>query len=81
MVDTNEGNLVWVDLEMTGLDVANDHIIEMACIITDKHLKVIAEGEDLVINQSDHIMDTMNEWCIEHHGKSGKLALFSIYIT
>lgn len=71
-----DGNLVWVDLEMTGLNVNTEHIIEMACIITDKHLNIIAEGEDVVIHQPDQIMDNMNEWCVKHHGESGILNSF-----
>ena len=71
-----DGNLVWVDLEMTGLNVNTEHIIEMACIITDKHLNIIAEGEDVVIHQPDQIMDNMNEWCVKHHGESGILNAF-----
>eukprot|EP00276_Gloeochaete_wittrockiana_P008181 CAMPEP_0184651442 /NCGR_PEP_ID=MMETSP0308-20130426/9050_1 /TAXON_ID=38269 /ORGANISM="Gloeochaete witrockiana, Strain SAG 46.84" /LENGTH=206 /DNA_ID=CAMNT_0027085659 /DNA_START=139 /DNA_END=759 /DNA_ORIENTATION=- len=63
--------MVWVDLEMTGLDLAKDHIIEMACIVTDGELNIVAEGPDIVIHQSDEIMANMNAWCIEHHGASG----------
>ena len=64
-------HIVWVDLEMTGLDINTCHIIEMACIITDKDLNVIAESEDIIIHQPDDIMDNMNEWCTQHHGESG----------
>lgn len=67
----DDGNIVWVDLEMTGLDINNDHIIEMACLITDKDLNVIAEGPDLVIKQSDELLDGMNDWCKKTHGESG----------
>merc|ERR1712038_297529 len=63
--------LVWVDLEMTGLDISKDHIIEMACLVTDGQLNMIAEGPNLIIHQPDHIMDSMGEWCKEHHGESG----------
>ncbi|KAL4228267.1 Oligoribonuclease [Mactra antiquata] len=56
---------------MTGLDTNTNHIIEMACLVTDSELNVIAESEDLVINQSEEILDGMNDWCKEHHGKSG----------
>ncbi|CAI9591758.1 unnamed protein product [Staurois parvus] len=66
-----EQRLVWVDLEMTGLDITKDQIIEMACIITDSELNVLAEGPNLIIKQSDEILDGMSEWCKEHHGKSG----------
>ncbi|XP_076017409.1 small fragment nuclease [Genypterus blacodes] len=63
--------MVWVDLEMTGLDIEKDEIIEMACIITDSELNVLAEGPNLIINQSDELLDGMSDWCKEHHGKSG----------
>ncbi|XP_040181407.1 oligoribonuclease, mitochondrial [Rana temporaria] len=66
-----EQRLVWVDLEMTGLDIKNDQIIEMACIITDSELNILAEGPNLIIKQPDELLDGMSEWCIEHHGKSG----------
>lgn len=72
-------NLIWVDLEMTGLDIHTDHIIEMACIITDQDLNIIEEGPDIVIHQPDDIMDGMNKWCVDHHGKSGPDACFSIF--
>lgn len=63
--------IVWVDLEMTGLDLDRDHILEMACIVTDGNLNVIEEGPDIVIHQPKEILDNMNEWCVEQHGKSG----------
>ncbi|XP_062342039.1 small fragment nuclease isoform X1 [Osmerus eperlanus] len=63
--------MVWVDLEMTGLDIERDQIIEMACIITDSDLKILAEGPNLIINQSSELLDRMSDWCKEHHGQSG----------
>ncbi|XP_053223096.1 oligoribonuclease, mitochondrial isoform X2 [Podarcis raffonei] len=63
--------MVWVDLEMTGLDIERDQIIEMACLITDSDLNILAEGPNLIINQPDELLDSMSEWCKEHHGKSG----------
>uniref|UniRef100_H3CT44 Oligoribonuclease, mitochondrial n=1 Tax=Tetraodon nigroviridis TaxID=99883 RepID=H3CT44_TETNG len=63
--------MVWVDLEMTGLDIEKDQIIEMACLITDSDLNILAEGPNLIINQPDELLDGMSEWCKEHHGKSG----------
>ncbi|AWP00547.1 Oligoribonuclease mitochondrial isoform 3 [Scophthalmus maximus] len=63
--------MVWVDLEMTGLNIEEDQIIEMACIITDSDLNILAEGPNLIINQPDELLDGMSEWCKEHHGKSG----------
>ncbi|XP_020776329.2 small fragment nuclease [Boleophthalmus pectinirostris] len=66
--------MVWVDLEMTGLDIEKDQIIEMACIITDSDLNVVAEGPNLIIKQPDELLDGMSDWCKEHHGKSGLTA-------
>ncbi|KAM9728008.1 small fragment nuclease [Menidia menidia] len=63
--------MVWVDLEMTGLDIEKDQIIEMACIITDSDLNILAEGPNLIIKQPDELLDGMSDWCKEHHGKSG----------
>lgn len=67
----NSENLVWMDLEMTGLEPEEDVIIEIATIITDGQLNIIAEGPNLIINQPDHIMDNMNDWCKKYHGESG----------
>ncbi|XP_072013336.1 oligoribonuclease, mitochondrial-like isoform X2 [Amphiura filiformis] len=63
--------LVWVDLEMTGLDVNKDHILEMACLITDGDLNLIAEGPNIIVHQSDEVLSNMNDWCVQHHGQSG----------
>ncbi|OCT72341.1 hypothetical protein XELAEV_18035316mg [Xenopus laevis] len=63
--------MVWVDLEMTGLDIEKDEIIEMACLITDSNLDILAEGPNLIIKQPDELLDGMSDWCKEHHGKSG----------
>jgi len=56
---------------MSGLDLSKDHLLEIAVIVTDKDLNVLAEGPNLVIHQSDEVLDSMNEWCVEHHGESG----------
>jgi len=68
---TNKNNLVWIDLEMTGLEPDTDKIIEIATIVTDSDLNILEEGPQLVIHQSKAVMDNMNEWCIDHHGQSG----------
>jgi len=67
----NAKNLIWIDLEMTGLDTQNDVIIEIATIVTDSELNELAEGPMLAIHQSDEIMGGMDEWNTSQHGKSG----------
>lgn len=67
-------NLVWIDLEMTGLDPEKETIIEIATVVTDKNLNVLAKGPNLVIHQDRVIMDGMDEWCTQHHGESGLTA-------
>lgn len=67
--------LVWMDLEMTGLDYHHDLILEIATIITDIDLNIIATGPNLVVHQPDEALDRMDPWCIETHTKSGLLAL------
>lgn len=64
-------NLIWIDLEMTGLNTVTDRIIEIATIVTDKDLNVIAEGPNIAIHQSSETMDAMDDWCTHQHGKSG----------
>ncbi|MBA5249788.1 MAG: oligoribonuclease [Gammaproteobacteria bacterium] len=66
-----ETNLIWIDLEMTGLLPERDVIIEIATIVTDKDLNVLAEGPALAIHQSDEILNAMDEWNTEHHNNSG----------
>ncbi len=66
-----EGRLVWMDLEMTGLDPEKDRILEIATLITDDELNLVAEGPDLVVHQPDDLLDGMDEWNTEHHGSSG----------
>jgi oligoribonuclease len=63
--------LVWLDMEMTGLDPAKERIIEMATILTDGNLVEIATGPDLVIHQDDEILAAMDDWNKKHHGGSG----------
>jgi oligoribonuclease len=72
MNDTDRStNLIWIDLEMTGLDPGNDTIIEIATIVTDKFLNELAEGPDLAIRQTGSTMAAMDEWNTRHHGESG----------
>ena len=66
-----ELNLIWIDLEMTGLDTDRDHIIEIATIVTDSHLNTIAEGPVIAVHQSDAILGAMDEWNTRQHGQSG----------
>jgi len=68
-VDNN--NLIWIDLEMTGLDTANDHIIEIATIVTDKDLNILAKGPMIAIHQTDEVMARMDDWNTRQHGGSG----------
>ncbi|XP_043694883.1 oligoribonuclease-like isoform X1 [Telopea speciosissima] len=63
--------LVWIDLEMTGLNVEVDRILEIACIITDGSLAKLVEGPNLVIHQSKESLDNMGDWCQNHHASSG----------
>ena len=70
-MNKSDDHLIWIDLEMTGLDPSNDRIIEIATIVTDKNLNVLAEGPVLAIYQSDQIIDAMDEWCTRTHGESG----------
>lgn len=70
-VRPNEFNLIWVDMEMTGLDPDNDRIIEVAVVVTDPELNVLAEGPVFAIHQSDAILDGMDAWNKGTHGRSG----------
>ena len=67
----NATNLIWIDLEMTGLDTASDHIIEIATVVTDAQLNEIAVGPELSIHQPQAILDGMDEWNTRQHGESG----------
>ncbi|MEH6577525.1 MAG: oligoribonuclease [Amphritea sp.] len=68
---SRQDNLIWIDLEMTGLNPDTDRIIEIATIVTDAQLNILAEGPSLVIHQSDELLDGMDEWCTRQHGQSG----------
>ena len=67
----NAQNLIWIDLEMTGLDPDNDVIIEMATIVTDSNLNTLAEGPVIAIHHSDAVLARMDEWNTRTHGNSG----------
>ena len=67
----DKSHLVWIDLEMTGLDTDNDQIIEIATIVTDKNLEILAEGPVIAIHQSDALLNGMDEWNKKQHGGSG----------
>lgn len=71
MLHHNNNRLIWIDLEMTGLDPLQDKILEIATLVTDDNLNIIAEGPNLVIHQSDEVLAGMNEWCQIQHAKSG----------
>ena len=64
-------NLIWIDLEMTGLDTDQDRIIEIATIVTDENLNILAEGPVLAIHQPDIVLNAMDEWNTRQHGQSG----------
>lgn len=66
-------NLIWIDLEMTGLDTNQDRIIEIATVVTDAHLNVLAEGPVIAIHQSPEILATMDSWNVRQHTGSGLL--------
>jgi len=67
-------NLIWIDLEMTGLCTQTDTIIEIATIVTDKYLTELAQGPVIAVRQSEETMDGMDEWNTRQHGKSGLIA-------
>lgn len=67
----SDSNLIWLDLEMTGLEPEVDVILEIATIVTDSQLNILAQGPVFAISQSDDVLDNMSPWCVEHHGKSG----------
>ena len=64
-------NLIWIDLEMTGLNPDTDLIIEIATVITDKDLNILAKGPALAVHQSDAALAAMDDWNQKHHGESG----------
>jgi oligoribonuclease len=64
-------NLIWIDLEMTGLRPEHDRVIEIATLVTDKQLNVLAEGPELVVHQTDEVLAGMDDWNTRQHGNSG----------
>lgn len=66
-----EDLLIWIDMEMSGLDPDRERILEIAVLITDSQLQVVAEGPELVVHQPDALLDAMDDWNREHHGASG----------
>ena len=69
--DPRATNLIWIDLEMTGLDTQTDHIIEIATIVTDENLNELASGPEIVIRMDKSVMDGMDDWNTRQHGESG----------
>lgn len=67
----NDDNLIWIDLEMTGLNPDTDRIIEIATVVTDTNLHILAEGPVFAIHQSDELLEGMDSWNRKQHGKSG----------
>ena len=67
----NADNLIWIDLEMTGLDPDHDRIIEIATVVTDPALNILAEGPVIAIHQDDSVLAAMDEWNTRQHGQSG----------
>ena len=70
----SELNLIWVDMEMTGLDPDKDVVIEIASIVTDSNLQTLAEGPVIALHQSDEVLNGMDEWNTSHHNSSGLVA-------
>ena len=66
-------NLVWIDLETTGLDPDARAILEIACLVTDKDLAELGDGIDLVVHQQGHAIGQLDPWCVKQHGASGLL--------
>ena len=71
MTMKDKSNLIWIDLEMTGLDTQRDYIIEIATIVTDKNLNILGEGPNLIIHQIDEVMNNMDDWNTRQHARTG----------
>ncbi len=70
----SEENLIWLDLEMTGLDVSKEKILEFACVVTDKDLSILAKGPNYPIKVNDEILSQMDDWNKTHHTSSGLIS-------
>lgn len=73
-MSSHNENLIWIDLEMTGLNVSQDKIIEIATIVTDSQLNLVAEGPVFAIHQPNDLLQTMDDWNVKHHHASGLIA-------
>ena len=71
MAQVNNNNLIWIDMEMSGLIPDSDRILEVALVVTDSQLNVVAEAPVLAVHQSDSILDNMDKWNKSTHAKSG----------
>ena len=71
MSQQDKQNLIWIDLEMTGLDPEKERIIEIATIVTDKDLNILAEGPVLAVHQPNELLQQMSEWCVKTHTANG----------
>ncbi len=69
-----QSNLVWIDMEMTGLNPDSDCVLEIATIVTDSELNVVSEGPVIAVHQPDEVLDAMDDWCTKTHGESGLTA-------
>jgi oligoribonuclease len=67
----HDENLVWIDMEMTGLDPETCVVMEIATIVTDKELNILGQGPVIAVHQPDEILDNMDEWCVKTHGSTG----------
>lgn len=76
--DSESKRIVWVDLEMTGLDIERDHIMEIACLVSDANLNVVATGPNIAIHQPVEILNSMNEWCTATHGEVCQIINFIV---
>nr|WP_136250577.1 oligoribonuclease [Ningiella ruwaisensis] len=70
-MSVDEQNLVWIDMEMTGLDPETCVVLEIASIVTDKELNILAQGPVIAVHQSDEVLESMDAWCVKTHGESG----------